>query len=127
MNKKIAWSLGLGAVVAGSMIAACSGDTGPAGPAGAAGATGPAGANGTPGATGPAGPSGPGVDSGTGEGGTSTGPVVLSSRATKGLQIASDLGVTLALGGKTNAQLEQIGQGSYLVNAVTGCNDCHGG
>src|SRR5689334_3160834 len=95
-------------------IAACSGSdgkTGPTGPAGAAGTAGAAGAAGSAGATGPQGPAG----AGGGDGGGGGSPIVaLSERARHGLEISP---VPLALTGKTQAQLEQIGQGAYIVNA----------
>jgi hypothetical protein len=125
--------LGIGVVIAA--VAACTGDQGPTGPAGAPGATGPQGGQGPAGPAGEAGPPGmPGTtgngdgganDGGGTEAGTPTGPVVLSSRATKGLQIAAKKGIALSLAGQTDAQLEVIGQGSYLVNAVSGCGGCH--
>jgi hypothetical protein len=47
----------------------------------------------------------------------------LSPAARKGLELAAPLHV--ALDGKSTADLEKIGYGSYLVNAVAACNDCH--
>jgi hypothetical protein len=46
-------------------------------------------------------------------------PPLSQSKAKRGLQIAP---VTLDLKGK-NRRL--VGEGSYIVNAVAGCNDCH--
>lgn len=145
------WLLALAMGVA--LAAACGGSDGEGGPSGATGTAGPAGATGpagTPGATGPvgtAGPTGPaGKDgSATNQGATgATGPVgpagkdgtagkdgpagpagatvVVSEIAKKGLDIAP---VKLAIDGKTAAEVEAIGRGSYLVNAVVGCGDCH--
>jgi len=93
----------------------CGGDDGAAG---AAGANGPAGAAGTAGPAGPAGPSGGGVDGGP----NASGVVVVSDRARIGLNLAP---VKLDLSGKTSAQIEAIGYGSYLVNAIADCTSCH--
>lgn len=88
-----------------AVCAACSGKDGATG---ATGATGPAGAAGAAGAKGD-----PGAPGGT---------VILSSLAKQGLAI-SPVPVNTAT---TNASLiERIGYGSYLVNAVASCNDCH--
>jgi hypothetical protein len=48
--------------------------------------------------------------------------VVLSAHAQIGLASAP---VSLALSGKTTPELEQIGQGSYIVNNQAICTDCH--
>jgi hypothetical protein len=50
------------------------------------------------------------------------GPILLSPTAQQGLTISP---VPLSLGGLNSAQVEQVGEGSYLVNAVAGCGDCH--
>jgi hypothetical protein len=50
-------------------------------------------------------------------------PEGLSPAARKGLELAAPLRMSLA--GKTTTELEKIGYGSYLVNAVGACNDCH--
>jgi hypothetical protein len=115
-----------------ALATACgSGSAGPAGPAGPAGSAGPAGPAGPAGGTGP---TGPGADGGVGGGGDATtsdaalnqvGPVVtstLSAHAQIGLASAP---VPLALTGKTTAQLEQIGQGAYIVATQAACPDCH--
>lgn len=83
-------------------LTACGDSTGNTGPAGPPGPTGPVGTVGSPGATGPV--------------------VALSERAKQGLDISP---VAINLANLTNAQIEQIGQGSYLVNAASGCADCH--
>lgn len=44
------------------------------------------------------------------------------SRVQTGFRYASDQGITLNLEGKNRGR---VGLGSYLVNAVGGCNDCH--
>jgi hypothetical protein len=104
-------------------VAACKGDTGPAGTNGtngtngsngANGATGPMGTAGTPGSTGAMGT--PGATGATGT------AVVISERAQQGLDISP---VPLKLAGLSGAQIEQIGQGSYIVNAVSDCSGCH--
>ena len=127
-------SIVLGALSFGVAIAlatACgSGSAGPAGPAGPAGSAGPAGPAGAAGGTGA---TGPGADGGVGGVGDATtdaamnqvGPVVtatLSAHAQIGLASAP---VPLALAGKTTAQLEQIGQGAYIVATQAACPDCH--
>jgi hypothetical protein len=50
------------------------------------------------------------------------GYTTLSAHAQIGLAAAP---VALSLAGKTTAQLEQIGQGSYIVNTQASCPDCH--
>jgi cytochrome c553 len=47
---------------------------------------------------------------------------VLSPTAQQGLLISP---VPVSLGGLSGAEVEQVGEGSYLVNAVAGCGDCH--
>jgi hypothetical protein len=84
------------------LVPACTGDTGPAGPAGAPGTDGQNGSAGSAGSDG--------------------NDIILSVRAKHGLDIAP---VMLDLAGKTGDQIEQIGQGSYLVNAVVDCSGCH--
>ncbi|HEY8090294.1 MAG TPA: hypothetical protein VIF09_20675, partial [Polyangiaceae bacterium] len=128
-------SLGVAAFVG----TACSGSQGSAGPSGPAGEAGPPGATGATGAQGPAGPQGPAGSSsssgGGGEGGSGDGggtdattvdsgvvTVVLTERAQIGLAQAP---VPLALAGKTPAQLEQIGEGAYIVTTQAICTDCH--
>lgn len=110
----------LAASICIALAAACSGSDGPQGPAGPAGAPGTVGANGTIGPQGPAANADGGGSSSGGDGGTVL--LTLSERAQRGLQIAP---VPLALAGKTSAQIEQIGTGSYLVNAAADCENCH--
>jgi hypothetical protein len=102
-------------------IVACGSDGAPggAGPAGAAGATGASGDKGAPGANGANGAAGPGVDAG-GDSGINT--LFLSEVAKHGLDISP---VVPNLAGKTPAEIDQIGTGSYLVNAIAACTDCH--
>jgi hypothetical protein len=136
--------LWLAAGLLGGVIAACSGSDGAAGTngtngaTGATGAPGSAGPSGTPGTAGTTGPMGPAGSAGptgtagptgsvgpTGSAGPmgSAGPAVsLTPAAAKGLAIAP---VALNLAGKTADQIEQIGYGSYIVNAMVGCGDCH--
>jgi hypothetical protein len=77
-------------------LGACTGDRGPAGTDGTNGTNG---TNGSDGQT-----------------------VILSTRAKHGLDIAP---VQLNLTGLTPAQVEQVGVGSYWVNAVIDCSGCH--
>ena len=114
-----------------TLIAACSGNTtnGPAGTEGLPGMTGPVGPAGDAGAMGAAGRAGEGgVNGAAGEAGPAgeagaPGPAVtISDRAQQGLSISP---VPLATAGLTSAQLEQLGQGSYLVNAMGDCGGCH--
>ena len=107
----------IGAIIF-AFVSACSGSDG---------ADGAAGAPGTAGAPGSVGPSGAAGAPGSGtEGGASADAspflLALSERAQRGLEIAP---VPLSLAGKTAAQIEQIGIGSYLVNAAAACGDCH--
>lgn len=63
-----------------------------------------------------------GNDGAPGDKGEPGAPSGLSERARHGLAI-SPVGVNLD--GKTGDEIEQIGHGSYLVNAAGGCDDCH--
>ncbi|MBL8917833.1 MAG: hypothetical protein JNJ54_03155 [Myxococcaceae bacterium] len=103
----------LGLVVALSCSIGCTveGPEGPIGPAG------PPGVSGSRGPVGPAGDAGP-----QGPPGAPGAYVVLSERAKRGFDV-SPVPVTLA--GLTPAQVELVGQGSYLVNAVADCGSCH--
>ena len=101
----------IAAVVVGCLGCTVEGPDGPIGPAG------PPGVSGSKGPAGPAGDAGP-----EGPAGTPGAFVVLSERARRGLEI-SPVKVTLA--GLTAAQLERVGAGSYLVNAVADCGTCH--
>lgn len=49
--------------------------------------------------------------------------VIISDRAKHGLDISP---VAIDTTGMTSAQIEAVGQGSYLVNAVADCGSCHG-
>ena len=106
-----------------SLAIACTGSQGPAGPAGPSGEAGSPGApgeTGAPGASGSAGPEGPaGLP---GEAGPPGAAIVISSGAQLGLDISP---VALSLSGLTGAQIEAIGNGSYLVNALGDCTSCH--
>src|SRR5260221_2930650 len=106
------------ALVCGTGLVACSGDKGDAGAKGDPGEAGPKGGPGPAGPAGPQGPAGGGQDSGS-----QVGTAGLSGAARHGLELASPLHLSLA--GKSPADLEKIGYGSYLVNAVGACNDCH--
>jgi mono/diheme cytochrome c family protein len=116
-SNAVAFTSLIGAVVF-AFVAACSGSDGADGAAGAAGA---AGAPGTVGLSGEAGTPGSGADGGS-SADASPFLLALSERAQRGLAIAP---VPLALNGKTAAQIEQIGIGSYLVNAAAACGECH--
>jgi cytochrome c553 len=74
------------------------------------------------GASGAAGSAGKAGEAGApGEAGTT---IFVSATAQKGLDISP---VKLALDGLTSDQVEAIGNGSYIVNALTDCASCHGG
>jgi hypothetical protein len=95
--------------------AGAAGEAGAAGQAGDAGATGPQGPQGDAGATGATGPAG------------EAGPVViLSDTAKHGLDISPGGQAALNLTGLSAAQIEMVGNGSYIVNAVADCSGCHG-
>ncbi len=110
MRTYILAALALTGVASAFLIPACSGDPG------AAGAPGAAGSVGAPGPSGSGGPNGA-----QGDGGTTT-VVVLSARAKAGLD-ASPVPINIA--GLGSAAVEKLGYGSYLVNALGHCNDCH--
>jgi hypothetical protein len=111
MNKLLVGAVVLTAFV--ELVVACDGNDGAVGPAGTAGTAGngPAGGNGANGTN--------GTDGTNGEAGTQ---VIVSALAKHGLDISP---VALDLTGLTGTQIEQIGQGSYLVNAVADCGTCH--
>ena len=88
---------------------ACTGDTGPAGPIGPGGGSGTNGSNGS--------------DGMNGSDGANGNDVIISDRAKHGLDISP---VAINTTGMTSAQIEAVGQGSYLINAVAGCDSCHG-
>jgi hypothetical protein len=150
MMKQRWMSVGAVMVVGGfATLAACSGSTGSSGATGAngeAGAPGQAGTQGTAGAQGAAGAAGEagaqglageaGAQGAAGDAGAqgATGPageagapgaaLVISDTAKQGLAISP---VALNMTGLTSAQLESLGEGSYLVNALGDCAGCHGG
>jgi hypothetical protein len=62
------------------------------------------------------------VGSAQGRPGTITPPEEDGSRVKAGFDYAASQGITLDLKGKNRGL---VGLGSYLVNAVGGCNDCH--
>jgi hypothetical protein len=99
------------------LLSACSGNDGANGAAGLAGdaglpgqqgATGPAGSAGQAGAVGPAGEAGAAI--------------VISTTAKQGLSISP---VPINIAGLTSDQVEAVGRGSYIVNAVADCAGCH--
>jgi hypothetical protein len=98
-----------------AVLAACGGN----GAAGAAGANGEAGAPGMNGMNGMPGPAGE-----AGAPGAPGQPVIVSPVAKQGLDIAP---VALNLTGLSSAQVEMVGNGSYIVNALADCPSCHGG
>lgn len=101
----------LGLVVVLCLGCTVEGPEGPIGPAGPPGVSGGRGAVGPQGDAGPQGPPGaPGAY------------VVLSERAKRGFDISP---VPVTLTGLPPAQVELVGQGSYLVNAVADCGSCH--
>lgn len=57
-----------------------------------------------------------------GDGGADLPAPALSTRAQKGLSVSP---FVVSTAGLTAAQQEQLGVGSYLVNVVGGCTDCH--
>lgn len=131
MRASVFGAVSIGIAVA--VAAACSGNDGaqgPAGPEGEAGAQGPMGATGATGPAGEAGPQGPAGNPGkNGDGGPSPGtdagpPIIigLSAHAQIGL---AQTPVPLNLAGKTAAEIEQIGQGAYIVSTQAICTDCH--
>jgi hypothetical protein len=125
-------SIGVAAALAAACGSGSNGAQGPAGTDGEAGASGPTGPTGPTGATGPTGPAGPGADGGSTDakamdstvGVDTGGPIIvtLSEHAQIGLASAP---VPLSLAGKTQAELEQIGQGAYIVSTQAICADCH--
>jgi hypothetical protein len=99
-------------------LSACSGSQGAAGSTGSAGENGEAGAPGAMGTPGEAGAQGA-----AGEAGPPGQPVIVSAAAKQGLDIAP---VPLSLTGLSSNQIEMVGNGSYIVNALTDCASCHG-
>lgn len=93
-------------------LAACTGGNGPQGPAGPAGVNGLDGTDGTNGSNGT-----------NGTNGTNGNDIIISDTAKHGLDISP---VAIDTTGLTGAQIEAIGQGSYLVNALADCGKCHG-
>jgi hypothetical protein len=102
-----------------------AGAAGAGGEAGGQGAAGEAGAGGQQGPAGEAGSQGPAGEAGAQGPAGEAGPVVVVSEAAKkGLDITP---VAVNLTGLTSAQIEMVGNGSYIVNAVADCGGCHGG
>lgn len=107
------FGLGLASIVSAGALWACSGNDGAPGAAGQPGAAGAAGA------AGPAGPAGMAQTGATGDAGST---IVVSETAKHGLAISP---VPVSLAGLTGDQIEEVGQGSYLVNAIGDCTGCH--
>jgi len=119
------WLAGIIGTLGMSALAACgsNGATGPAGPAGEAGPPGPPGPPGEAGPPGPAGEAGPpGVSAVSVPDG---GPLVISDLAKHGFDISPIPAAQLTLTGLTPAQIEMVGYGSYIVNAIADCTGCH--
>jgi hypothetical protein len=124
---------GLASMAASVVVAACSGNNGAAGPAGpsgeagAPGSPGLVGEAGRPGPAGEAGPPGPAGEAGlpgpAGPPGEAGAAILISASAKQGLDISP---VPLNLAGLTSAQVELVGNGSYIVNALADCPACHG-
>jgi len=137
MGHRWVWAMSVIALFGAAAVAACGSDgaagpPGPAGEAGARGAMGTPGALGSPGSTGEAGPPGPAGEAGApGAPGASAlsvldaGPLVISDLAKHGFDISPTPIGQLNLSGLTPAQIEMVGNGSYLVNAVGDCTGCH--
>ncbi len=94
------------------MLVGCAGDNQTAGPAG------PPGKDGTDGTAGT-----DGTDGMNGTNGTNGNNIIISDRAKHGLDISP---VAVTTTGMTSDQIELVGQGSYLVNALANCVSCHG-
>ena len=90
-------------------VGACTGDTGPAGSPGSQGPGGVGGTNGTNGSN--------------GSNGSNGNDVIISDTAKHGLDISP---VAIDTTGMTSAQIEAVGQGSYVINALADCGKCHG-
>jgi hypothetical protein len=110
-----------------AIAAACSGNDGaqgPPGPEGEAGATGATGPAGEAGPQGPMGQPGISIDAGDAKGGTQGNPICvgLSAHACIGL---TQTPVSLKTTGLSLPQLEQIGEGAYIVSTQAICTDCH--
>src|SRR5262249_23650294 len=78
---------------------------------------------GSPGSNGTNGTNGTnGMNGMNGMDGMNGGTIIISDRAKHGLDISP---VPVDTNGKTGDQIEAIGQGSYIVNAIGGCTDGH--
>src|SRR5688500_4560502 len=129
-------------ILAIAIAPACKGDKGDPGGAGPSGAQGPAGRAGDQGPMGMAGRQGthgqdgemgeqgemgamglPGVPGPAGPEGPAGRTVILSESSKLGYEI-SPVAITTS-SAATDQELEMIGRGSYIVNAIAGCNDCH--
>ena len=134
MRHRWIWAVPAIVLLGAAAIAACgsNGSAGPPGPPGEAGAPGAMGAMGAPGTPGEAGAPGPAGEAGApGAPGASAvnvadaGPLVISDLAKHGLDISPIPIAQLNLSGLTPAQIEMVGNGSYIVNAVGDCTGCH--
>jgi hypothetical protein len=111
VNRRLVLGAAHAAVAAAAFVACSTSVTGLQGPPGPAGPPGAAGSQGEAGAV-------AATDGGVAKGDS---PQV-SERAQQGLAISP---VPIATAGLTRAEAEQLGQGSYLVNAMGSCSDCH--
>lgn len=125
------WAWGLALVIAGCGSKGDEGAQGPGGEQGGSGTPGASGSVGPKGEQGPAGPQGGKGDTGangatgaTGAAGDPGAPTVISERAKRGLDISP---VPISLAGRSADEIERIGIGSYIANAVVGCGGCHQG
>jgi hypothetical protein len=109
-------------------VAACSGDDGKHGIDGVDGADGADGTNGKDGADGKDGAKGAtgatGPAGADGKDGANGNDVILSEAARLGLTLSE---VPVDLTDLTGDEVESVGRGSYLVNAVADCKGCHNG
>jgi Collagen triple helix repeat (20 copies) len=128
MRHRWVWAVFVIALFGAAAVAACgsNGAAGPPGPSGEAGAPGAMGAMGAQGAPGPAGEAGaPGAPGASALSVLDAGPLVISDLAKHGLDISPIPIAQLNLSGLTPAQIEMVGNGSYIVNAVGDCTGCH--
>jgi hypothetical protein len=124
MRASVFGAVAIGMAVAIAAACGSTGAQGPAGPAGEAGVIGATGPAGPPGEAGPQGQPGISFDAGDAKGSTQGNPICvgLSDHACIGL---TETPVPLSITGKTLPQLEQIGEGAYIVATQAICTDCH--
>src|SRR5258708_9078867 len=131
MRHRWVWAAAVITLFGAAAVAACgsNGSAGPVGPAGEAGAPGAMGPPGTPGEAGAPGATGeagaPGAPGASAVNVADAGPLVISDLAKHGLDISPIPIAQLNLAGLTPAQIEMVGNGSYIVNAGSDCTGCH--